>query len=232
MFDELVQIGFEEIEVGFPSASQTDYDFVRQLIEEQAIPDDVTIQVLTQARPELITRTFEAVRGAPRAILHVDHAAAPIMRRVVFGLSKDEVIEQLALRHVRLIQQLANGHPETQWTFQYSPEMFSDTELEFSLRIVDAVTSEWAPVPEKPCIINLTATVESCTANVFGDMVEWMHTHIARRDAIVLLVHPHNVAELEPRRRSRRSWLAWTGWRVACLATANAPGILTWSTLR
>ncbi|MDZ5459571.1 2-isopropylmalate synthase [Azohydromonas lata] len=191
LFSTLVDIGFKEIEVGFPSASQADFDFVRQLIEGGLIPDDVTIQVLTPAREPLIRRTFEALQGVPRAIVHVYNATAPMMRRVVLGLDEDGIVE-LAVSHARLIRELAAGHPETQWTFQYSPEMFSGTELEFSKRVVDAVTAEWAPTAERKCIINLPSTVEHSTPNVFADMVEWMHRHLQRREAIVLSVHPHN----------------------------------------
>ena len=191
MFKQLVRIGFKEIEVGFPSASQADFDFVRLLIEQRLIPDDVTIQVLTQARPELIHRTFESLEGAPRAIVHVYNATAPVMRRVVLGLGEDGVVE-LATTHAKLIAELAAARPSTRWTFQYSPEMFSGTELAFSKRIVDAVTAVWQPTRERPCIVNLPSTVEHSSPNVFADMIEWMHRHLERRDAIVLSVHPHN----------------------------------------
>jgi len=191
MFETLVTIGFKEIEVGFPSASQADFDFVRQLIVEDRIPDDVTIQVLTQAREPLIRRSFEALQGVPRAIVHVYNATAPVMRRVVLGLDEDGIVA-LAADHAQLICNLAQARPETDWTFQYSPEMFSGTELAFSKRVVDAVTAAWQPTPERPCIINLPSTVEHSTPNIFADMVEWMHRHLARRDAIVLSVHPHN----------------------------------------
>ncbi len=192
MFEQLVAIGFKEIEVGFPSASQTEFDFIRRLIDENRIPEDVTIQVLTQAREHLIRRTFEALENARRAIVHVYNATAPVMRRVVFGLDKQQVIEQLAVTHARLIREIAADYPQTDWVFQYSPEMYSGTELEFSRDIIDAVTEVWAPTPERPCIINLPATVEHSTPNVFADMVEWTHRSIARRDAVVLSVHPHN----------------------------------------
>lgn len=192
MFDTLVAIGFKQIEVGFPSASQTNFDFVRQLIDSNSIPDDVTIQVLTQAREDLIERTFEALRGAPRAILHFYHATAPVMRRVAFNKSRSDVIQDLAVHHARLIQTFAAHHADTYWTLQYSPEMFSNTELDFSRDIVDAVTEVWAPSASAKCIINLPSTVETCTPNTFADMVEWMHDNIARRDAVVLSVHPHN----------------------------------------
>jgi 2-isopropylmalate synthase len=191
MFDTLVKIGFKEIEVGFPSASQVEFDFVRRLIDDNLIPDDVTIQVLTQARVPLIRRTFESLQGAPRAIVHLYNATAPVMRRVVLGMSEDEIIH-LATDNAQLFNQLAAGQPHTQWTFQYSPEMWSGTELEFSKRVVDAVTEVWQPTPERKCIINLPSTVEHSTPNIFADMMEWMHRHLARRDAIVLSVHPHN----------------------------------------
>ncbi|OOG40026.1 2-isopropylmalate synthase [Polaromonas sp. A23] len=191
MFDTLVKIGFKEIEVGFPSASQVEFDFVRRLIDDRLIPDDVTIQVLTQAREPLIRRTFESLQGAPRAIVHLYNATAPVMRRVVLGMSEDEIV-QLATANARLFKQLAAEQPDTQWTFQYSPEMWSGTELDFSKRVVDAVTEVWQPTAERKCIINLPSTVEHSTPNIFADMMEWMHRHLARRDAIVLSVHPHN----------------------------------------
>ena len=191
MFQMLVKIGFKEIEVGFPSASQADFDFVRLLIEQRLIPADVTIQVLTQARDHLIARTFEALRGVPRAIVHLYNATAPVMRRVVLGLDEDGIVE-LATSHARLVAEHAARQPGTAWTFQYSPEMFSGTELAFSKRVVDAVTDVWQPTPQRKCIVNLPSTVEHSTPNIFADMVEWMHRHLARRDAIVLSVHPHN----------------------------------------
>lgn len=191
MFEMLLKIGFKEIEVGFPSASQTDFDFVRQLIERDLVPADVTIQVLTQARPELIMRTFEALQGAKRAIVHVYNATAPVMRRVVLGLDEDGIV-QLATTHARLIRDLAAQQLETEFVFQYSPEMFSSTELAFSKRVVDAVTEVWDATPQRKVIINLPSTVEHSTPNIFADMIEWMHRHLARRDSIVLSVHPHN----------------------------------------
>ncbi|MGQ0530870.1 MAG: 2-isopropylmalate synthase [Panacagrimonas sp.] len=192
MFELLCRIGFKEIEVGFPSASQTDFDFVRCLIEENRIPDDVTIQVLTQAREPLIVRTFEALKGARRAIVHYYNAVAPVMRRVVFNLSKAEVIAQLAIEHAKIIKELAAGQKDTDWVFQYSPEMFSGAELEFSRDCVDAVTEVWQPTRERPCIINLPATIEHSTPNIFADMIEWTHRNLKRREAIVLSAHPHN----------------------------------------
>ena len=191
MFEMLLRIGFKEIEVGFPSASQTDFDFVRRLIEEQRIPHDVTIQVLTPAREPLVRRTFEALLGARRAVVHLYNATAPVMRRVVLGLTEDETVE-LAASHARLMHTLAKAQPETDFTFQYSPEMFSGTELAFSKRVVDAVTAVWQPTPQNKCIINLPSTVEHSTPNIFADMIEWMHRHLALRESIVLSVHPHN----------------------------------------
>lgn len=191
MFEMLVKIGFKEIEVGFPSASQTEYNFVRRLIEEDRIPDDVRIQVLTQAREELIRRTVESLQGARKAIIHVYNACAPVMRRVVLGLDEDGIVE-MAVRQTRLVRELVAALPETEWGFEYSPEMFSGTELAFSKRVVDAVTEAWGATPENPVIINLPATVEHSTPNIFADMVEWMHRNLARRDAIILSIHPHN----------------------------------------
>lgn len=191
MFNTLVAIGFKEIEVGFPSASQIEFDFLRKLIDENLIPDDVTIQVLTQAREGLIRRTFEALRGAKKAIVHLYNATAPVMRKVVLGLDEGGIV-QLATCQAQLFVDLAAAQPETHWTFQYSPEMFSGTELEFSKQVVDAVTEVWQPTPERKCIVNLPSTVEHSTPNIFADMIEWMHRHLARREAIVLSVHPHN----------------------------------------
>ncbi|WP_332815557.1 2-isopropylmalate synthase [Ramlibacter sp.] len=191
MFQALVRIGFKEIEVGFPSASQVEYEFVRKLIDERLIPDDVTIQVLTQAREPLIRRTFESLRGARRAIVHLYNATAPVMRKVVLGLDEDGIVE-LATGQARLFRELAAEQPQTHWVFQYSPEMFSGTEVAFAKRVVDAVTEVWQPTPQRKCIVNLPSTVEHSTPNIFADMIEWMHRHLARRDSIVLSVHPHN----------------------------------------
>ncbi len=191
MFQALVKIGFKEIEVGFPSASQVEWDFLRKLIDEDLIPEDVTIQVLTQAREELIRKTFESLRGARRAIVHLYNATAPIMRRVVLGLDQDGIVN-LATAQARLFKELAAQQPGTEWVFQYSPEMFSGTELSFAKRVVDAVTEVWQPTPERKCIVNLPSTVEHSTPNIFADMIEWMHRNLERRDAIVLSVHPHN----------------------------------------
>ncbi len=191
MFQQLVRIGFKEIEVGFPSASQTEFDFIRLLIEGGHIPDDVTIQVLTQARAHLIERTFESLAGAERVIVHLYNAIAPVMRRVVLGVDVDGVVE-LAASHARMFKELADARPGTDWRFEYSPETFSGAELPVSKRVVDAVTAVWQPTPERKCIINLPSTIEHSTPNVFADMIEWMHRNMARRDSIILSVHPHN----------------------------------------
>jgi 2-isopropylmalate synthase len=190
-FEKLVQVGVKEIEVGFPSASQTDFDFVRMLVEENRIPDDVTIIVLTQAREELIRRTVDSCIGAKRAIVHVYNSVAPVFRRVVFGMSQDEIV-QIAVKGTQLIKDLVARHPETQWGLEYSPESFSTTELEFSKRIVDAVSGVWQPTPANKMIVNLPSTVEAATPNVYADQIEWMCRNLNNRDSLVISVHPHN----------------------------------------
>ncbi len=190
-FQTLVQIGLKEIEVGFPSASQTDFDFVRMLVDDGHIPDDVTIIVLTQARDELIRRTIESVVGARAAIVHIYNSVAPVFRRVVFNMSQDEIV-QIAVNGTRLVKELVAAHPETDWRLEYSPESFSTTELDFSKRIVDAVSAVWQPTPEKPMIVNLPSTVEASTPNVYADQIEWMCRNLERRDSLVISVHPHN----------------------------------------
>jgi len=191
MFKALVEIGFKEIEVAFPSASQADFDFVRTLIEENHIPNDVTIEVLTQARDHLIRRTFESLRGARRAIVHLYNATAPNFRRIVFNQDRAGV-KAIAVESARLFNQLAADMPETEWLFQYSPETFTGTELDFAKEVCDAVVDVWNPTPDRKVIINLPATVELATPNVYADQIEWMHRNLARRDCIVLSLHPHN----------------------------------------
>ncbi|MDO9235646.1 MAG: 2-isopropylmalate synthase [Aquabacterium sp.] len=193
MFKMLVDIGFKEIEVAFPAASRTDFDFVRTLIEGGHIPDDVTIEVITQAREDLIRETFEALRGVPRAIVHLYNATAPAWRQTVFGMSRAEV-QQLAVQGTQLIRQLADAQTEfgTKWTFQYSPETFSTTEPDFALSVCNAVIEAWQPTVDHPMIINLPATVEASTPNVYADQIEWMHRHLTQREAVILSVHPHN----------------------------------------
>ncbi|MDN5517669.1 MAG: 2-isopropylmalate synthase [Pseudomonas sp.] len=191
LFGELVRLGFKEIEVGFPAASRTDFDIIRQLIDEGGIPDDVTPMVMTQLREDLIEQTVQAVAGARRVIVHLYNAIAPVWREVVFKLSVDE-IEALVVRHIQLLKTLAAAHPETEWVLQYSPETFCMAELEVSLRICNAAIRAWDAGPERPIIINLPTTVEVSTANVFADQIEWMHRRLARREHVVLSVHPHN----------------------------------------
>jgi len=191
MFHMLCEVGFKEIEVAFPSASQTDFDFVRGLIEGGHIPDDVTIEVLTQARAPLIERTMESLRGARRAIVHVYTATSQPFRDVVFGMSKTEVID-MAVAAVRQIKELAAAQPETEWVLEYSPETFTATELDYALEICDAVTAAWGAAPDNKVILNLPTTVEMATPNIYADQIEWMHRRLARRDGIILSLHPHN----------------------------------------
>lgn len=190
-WDLLLECGFKEIEVAFPSASQTDFNFVRQLIDEQRIPEDVTIQVLTQARDPLILRTFEALRGAHRATVHLYNATAPLFRELVFGMDKAEVIA-LATRATRLIRQQCEQQPETRWQYEYSPETFCFTEPEFALEICEAVADVWQPCAERPMIVNLPATVEVNTPNVYADQIEYFCRHFSRRGEVCISVHPHN----------------------------------------
>ncbi|WP_205203425.1 2-isopropylmalate synthase [Azonexus hydrophilus] len=191
MFETLCRIGFKEIEIAFPSASETEFNFVRGLIEGGHIPDDVTIEVLTQAREHLIRRTFESLRGARRAIIHIYNATCPAFRDFVFGMSKAEVIK-MAVDAVHLIRQLAAEMPETEIVLEYSPELFTATELEFAKEVCDAVTAAWGATPQRKVILNLPATVEVATPNVYADQIEWMHRHLARRDSVLISVHPHN----------------------------------------
>jgi 2-isopropylmalate synthase len=191
MFQTLCEIGFKEIEVAFPSASQTDFDFVRLLIEGDHIPDDVTIEVLTQAREHLIRRTIDALQGARRAIVHVYNATSKPFRDTVFGMSKAEVVD-MAVAAVSLLRQLVAERPETEWVLEYSPETFTATELDFALEVCDAVTAAWGATPNRQVILNLPTTVEVTTPNVYADQIEWMHRHLARRDSVILSVHPHN----------------------------------------
>lgn len=190
-FDELVKMGFKEIEVGFPSASETDFTVVRRLIEENRIPEDVTIEVLTQARYDLIEKTVESLKGAKRAILHMYNPLAPSFREIVYRTDKAGV-KEIAERGTRWVKELTAKQPEIEWVYQYSPEAFSSTELEFAKEVCDAVTAIWQPTPENKMIFNLPATVEMSTPNTYADQIEWMHRHLNNRDSIILSVHPHN----------------------------------------
>ena len=191
MFDLLVRMGYKEIEVGFPSASQTDFDFVRSLIEENAIPDDVTIQVLTQAREHLINRTYESIKGASKAIVHLYNSTSILQRDVVFRTDK-EGIKNIALEGARLCKIAEAAVPETEVFYEYSPESYTGTELEFALEVSNAVIEVFAPTPDRKVIINLPATVEMATPNVYADSIEWMSRRLAHRENVILSLHPHN----------------------------------------
>jgi 2-isopropylmalate synthase len=190
-FKALVAMGFKEIEIGFPSASQIDWDFCRLIIEGGHIPDDVSIEVLTQAREDLIEKTFAAVQGAKRVIMHLYNPIAPAFRKIVYNTDKAGV-QAIAEQGTRWVKALCEKNPQTHWIYQYSPEVFSSTEVEFSKTVCDAVSAIWQPTPEHKMIFNLPATVEMCTPNTYADQIEWMHRHLQRRDAIILSVHPHN----------------------------------------
>jgi len=187
----LIKLGFKDIEIGFPSASKPDYEFVRWLIEQDQIPDDVTVQALTQAREELIVKTFEALKGAKRAIVHVYNSTSTVQRERVFGMDKDS-IKNIACVGADLLKREAAKYPETQWTFEYSPESFTGTEMDYAVEVCNAVIDIWQPTKDAPCIINLPSTVESATPNIFADQVEYFSTNINKRDSIILSVHTHN----------------------------------------
>jgi 2-isopropylmalate synthase len=192
MFALNLKVGIKEIEVGFPSASQTDFDFVRHLIDDKKIPDDVWIQVLSPAREAFVEKTFESLVGVKRAIFHLYHATAPVMRDVVFGLSQDDVINQLTIPHVLQVKTLMKKYPETQWRFEFSPEMFSNTEMDFVKRVIDTVVEEYGATPNDKIIINLPTTVENVTPNCYADQIEWIGRNVAKRDCILISLHPHN----------------------------------------
>jgi 2-isopropylmalate synthase len=191
MFKMLCKLGFKEIEVGFPAASETDFDFVRLIIEQNIVPKDVTIQVLTQSRPELIERTFEACKGSHRAIIHLYNSTSTLQRRVVFGQDEKGIID-IAVTGAKLVKKLADANPETDWVFQYSPESFTGTELEFARDICAAVGDVYQPTHKKKMIINLPATVEMATPNIYADQIEWCHRNFKYRDSMILSLHPHN----------------------------------------
>ena len=191
MFELLVEVGFKEIEVGFPAASQPDFDFVRSLIEEDKVPDDVTIQVLTQARPELIRRTFDSLKGARRAILHVYNSTSIVQREKVFKTDKAGIID-IAVEGAKEVKRCAAAQPDTEWIFQYSPESFTGTEVDFAVDVCDAVNDVWKPTPDRPSIINLPSTVEMATPNIYADQVELFCRNIKNRDSIIVSLHTHN----------------------------------------
>ena len=191
MWALLVRMGFKEIEIGFPSASQPDFDFARWLIEARQIPSDVTVQVLVQARDELIERTYEALRGARRAVVHVYNSTSPVQREKVFGVDKQGIIN-IARHGAEKVMTEAKKYPDTEWVFQYSPESFSSTEVEFATEVCSAVIDVWQPTPDNKAIINLPATVESAMPNIFADQIEWFCRHVNRRDSITVSIHTHN----------------------------------------
>ena len=191
LWNLLLDVGFKEIEIGFPSASSLDYDFCRKLIDESLVPDDVTIQVLTQARPDLIEKTFAALKGARRAVVHVYNSTSTVQRDYVFGLDRAGIVE-IATQGAQWVADEAAKHPNTEWIFEYSPESFTGTELDFAVEVVDAVTAVWSPTPQSPVIINLPATVEMSTPNVYADQIEWFCRYVKHRDSLIISVHTHN----------------------------------------
>ncbi len=190
-FDLLVKVGLKEIEVGFPSAGATEFDFIAGLVRSGGIPDDVTIQVLTQSRRDLIETTFQSLVGAPRAIVHLYNAVSPAWRKIVFGMSREEV-KQIAVDGVKVLRDEAAKQPDTDWHFEYSPETFSTAELDFSVEVCEAVMDVLRPTPERPLILNLPATVECATPNVYADQIEWFCRNVPNRDSVVISLHPHN----------------------------------------
>ncbi len=191
LYDQLIEVGFKEIEVGFPSASSHDYEFVRDLIDNNRVPDDVTLQVLTQARPELIEKTFEALKGARRAVLHVYNSTSTVQRDKVFGLDRDG-ITKIAVEGAQMVKDYAAKYPETEWVFEYSPESFTGTEMDYAVEVCNAVIDVWQPTPDNKCIMNLPATVEMSTPNVYADQIEYFCDRINRRDSILVSTHTHN----------------------------------------
>jgi len=191
MFQMLLNIGFKEIEIGFPAASQTDYDFVRHIIEHNMVPEDVTLQVLTQARPELIDKTFESLRGCRRAVMHLYNSTSTVQRRVVFKLDRDGV-KKIATDGAKYVADSAAKHTDTEWVFEYSPESFTGTEIDYALEVCEAVTDVWQPTPSKKTILNLPATVEMSTPNIYADQIEWFCNNTSKRDTVTISLHPHN----------------------------------------
>ena len=191
MFKMLLDIGFKEIEIGFPAASQTDYDFVRHLIDNNLVPEDVTLQVLTQARPELIDRTFEAMRGSHRAVMHLYNSTSTVQRRVVFNMDR-EGVKKIATDGAEYVAQCADKNPDTNWVFEYSPESFTGTEIDYALEVCEAVMDVWQPTPDNRTILNLPATVEMSTPNIYADQIEWFCNNVSKRDSCIISLHPHN----------------------------------------
>ena len=225
-WEMLLRCGFKEIEIGFPSAAQVEFDFARKLVEEDRIPDDVTVQVLTQAREHLIERTFESLVGVKRAIVHVYNSTSRVQREKAFKMSKDE-IRQIAVDGATWVRDYARKYPETEWIFQYSPESYSQTEPEFTVEVCEAVCRVWEPENGQKVILNLPATVEATTPNIFADQVEYFCDHLPSREHITVSLHTHNDRAAAPwRRQNWPPWLARTALRAPCSATANGPA--TW----
>ena len=191
LYEQLIKVGFKEIEVGFPAASETDYQFVRDIIEQDKIPSDVTVQILTPARQALIKRSFESLKGARRAIVHLYNSTSTVQREQVFQLDKQGIID-IAVQGAQWVAQEAAKYPETEWVFQYSPESFTGTEMDFAVEVCDAVNAVWQPTPQAPVIINLPATVEMTTPNIYADQIEWFCQHIANRESLLISLHTHN----------------------------------------
>src|SRR5436190_19549997 len=190
-FDLICKVGIKEIEVGFPAAGATEFDFISGLVKSGRVPDDVTIQVLTQSRRDLIETSFESLRGAPKAIVHLYNAVSPAWRKIVFGMSRDE-IRGIAVEGAKILRDCAAAQPGTDWHFEYSPETFSTAELDFSVEVCEAVMEVLRPTPDHPLILNLPATVEAATPNIYADQIEWFGKHIRNRDCVVISLHPHN----------------------------------------
>lgn len=226
MFDLLVRMGYKEIEVGFPSASQTDYDFVREIITDGAIPDDVTIQVLTQCRPELIERTFEACQGAANVIVHFYNSTSILQRRVVFRADR-AAVQAIATDGARKCMEEAVKYPGTRWRFS-THRVYTGTELEYAKQVCDAVGEIIQPTPDNPIIFNLPATVEMATPNVYADSIEWMSRNLANRESVILSLHPTTTAEPPSPQPNWATRPGPTGSRAACSATANAPATSAW----
>ena len=192
LFELLVEIGFKEIEIGFPSASETEFNFVRKLVEDKLIPSDVRLQCLVQAREHLIKKTFEAIEGVPNAIVHIYNSTSPLQREITFGGASKDDIKKIAIEGTAIIKELVDSVPETTVDLEYSPESFSDTELEFSLEVCEGVMDVWQPTPEKPIILNLPATVEWTTPNVHADQIEWFCQNLKNRESVKISLHTHN----------------------------------------
>jgi 2-isopropylmalate synthase len=214
MFQYLIKLGFKDIEIGFPAASQIEFDFLRQLIDRKMIPDDVRVQVLTQCREELIDRTFESIEGCKEAIVHIYNSTSTLQRDVVFGMSREEIID-IAVKGTLMVKERAAKFPG-KIILEYSPESFTGTELDFALEICTAVQEAWGPTKENPIIINLPSTVEMNTPNVYADQIEWMNKHFKDRETIILSVHPHNDRGTALLRQSLLCWQVLTEWKVLC----------------